>query len=130
MAEKKIKPRAATVQARQMQAAYATGRGQPRPRSAAMDAVHSAARDLHAAGGIDVLTMRNFDRMCLSEFALTAEDVRTIRNENHLSQSVFARYLGTSESTIKQWESGAKQPSGMARTLLNAVRKHGIAVLS
>lgn len=115
---------------RQLAGAYVVGRNRPRAKSPALEAVHSAARDLHGAGVLDVLTMRHFDRMCLSEVMLSAEDVRAIRNQNRLSQTVFARYLGTSESTVKQWESGAKQPSGMARTLLNAVRKHGIDVLS
>ncbi|WDZ97575.1 DNA-binding transcriptional regulator [Herbaspirillum sp. WKF16] len=99
-------------------------------RSAAFASIHSAVQDLHDADGIDLVTMRNFDQACLSDQALNAQDVRSIRRSSGVSQSVFARYLGTSESTVKQWESGAKQPSGMARTLLNAVRKHGIAVLS
>lgn len=101
-----------------------------RARSAAMAAIHSAAADLHDAGAIDHLTMRHFDRACLSELAIGPDDVRAIRQANRVSQSVFARLLGTSGSTVKQWESGAKQPSGMARTLLNAVRKHGLEVLS
>jgi putative transcriptional regulator len=115
---------------RQLVGAYAVERNRPRAKSPALEAVHSAAKDLHEAGALDVLTMRHFDRMCLSEVTLSAEEVRAIRHQNRLSQTVFARYLGTSESTVKQWESGAKQPSGMARTLLNAVRKHGIDVLS
>jgi putative transcriptional regulator len=43
---------------------------------------------------------------------------------------VFARYLNTSESTIEKWETGAKQPSGMALKLLAVVEKHGLAVLA
>ncbi|MFJ3047188.1 helix-turn-helix domain-containing protein [Herbaspirillum chlorophenolicum] len=115
---------------RQLAGAYVVRRNRPYAKNPALEAVHSAAKDLHEAGALDVLTMRHFDQMCLSEVMLSAEDVRAIRHQNRLSQTVFARYLGTSESTVKQWESGAKQPSGMARTLLNAVRKHGIDVLS
>ena len=44
--------------------------------------------------------------------------------------SVFARYLNTSESTIEKWETGAKQPSGMALRLLSVVEKHGLEALS
>ncbi len=99
------------------------------PKSAAFDAIHSAAAGLFKVGAISRVTMRNFDKACLSTFAIDAEDIKKIREKNKLSQPVFARYLGTSESTVKQWETGAKHPSGMARTLLNAVKKHGIAVL-
>jgi putative transcriptional regulator len=35
----------------------------------------------------------------------------------------------TSESTVEKWETGAKQPSGMALRLLMIIRKHGLQVL-
>lgn len=111
-------------------AVYAVGRKSKKASSAALEAIHSAAGDLYEVGALDILTMRRFDQLCLSDIAIGAEDIKAIRQKNRLSQTVFARYLGTSESTVKQWESGAKQPSGMARTLLNAVKKHGIEVLS
>lgn len=114
---------------RQERASYEVQRS-GKARSPALEAIHSAAHDLYRAGSLDLVTMRQFDRACLSDLAISADDVRAIRRRSGVSQSVFARYLGTSESTVKQWESGAKQPSGMARTLLNAVKKHGIAVLS
>jgi putative transcriptional regulator len=47
-----------------------------------------------------------------------------------VSQPVFARYLNTSASTVKKWESGEKQPSGMALKLLSIVRKHGLQILT
>ena len=48
----------------------------------------------------------------------------------HVSQPVFARYLNTSASTVKQWESGEKRPSGMALKLLSIVKKHGLEILA
>jgi putative transcriptional regulator len=47
-----------------------------------------------------------------------------------VSQPVVARYLNTSESTIEKWETGAKQPSGMALKLLSVVEKHGLEALA
>ncbi len=47
-----------------------------------------------------------------------------------MSQTIFARYLNTSESTVQKWETGAKRPSGMALRLLQVVKKHGLTVLS
>ncbi|KAI3601202.1 Antitoxin to RelE-like translational repressor toxin (plasmid) [Cupriavidus necator H850] len=35
-------------------------------------------------------------------------------------------YLNTSTSTVQKWESGQKQPSGMAARLLQVVKKHGL----
>ena len=43
---------------------------------------------------------------------------------------MFARYLNTSESTVQKWETGHKQPSGMALKLLRVVEKHGLEVLA
>lgn len=48
----------------------------------------------------------------------------------HVSQPVFDRYLNTSASTVKKWESGEKQPSGMALKLLSIVQKHGLEILA
>ena len=47
-----------------------------------------------------------------------------------MSQPVFARYLNTSESTVEEWETGAKKPSGMAIKLLTIVHKHGLKMLA
>ena len=58
------------------------------------------------------------------------EQIRKLREENHVSQPVFARFLNTSESTVQKWEAGAKQPSGMALKLLAVVQKHGLKVLA
>ena len=55
--------------------------------------------------------------------------IKNLREKNRVSQPVFARYLNTSESTVKQWETGAKRPSGMALKLLAVVQKHGLRVL-
>ncbi len=58
------------------------------------------------------------------------EEIKALRESNHVSQPVFARYLNTSESTVQKWESGAKRPSGPALKLLAIVRKHGLQLLA
>ncbi|WP_441597341.1 MULTISPECIES: helix-turn-helix domain-containing protein [unclassified Ensifer] len=57
---------------------------------------------------------------------LTPGEIKALRENNHVSQPVFARYLNTSESTVQKWETGAKRPSGPALKLLSIVRKRGI----
>lgn len=100
-------------------------------RSEAFEAIHSAASGMFRAGTIDKATMRRFDASCLTApSAFAPADIKRLRESNHVSQPVFARYLNTSESTVEKWESGAKKPSGLALKLLTIVQKHGLDVLA
>ena len=95
------------------------------------EAIHSAALGLHRAGTIDKATMRGFDETCLAAPPVIAPlQIKRIREQAHVSQPVFARYLNTSESTVQKWEAGTKRPSGMALKLLAVVEKHGLKVLT
>jgi len=71
-----------------------------------------------------------YDALCLDTVPeFSAKDIKRIREQAHVSQPVFARYLNTSESTVQKWETGQKRPSGMALRLLRVVEKHGLEVL-
>ena len=100
-------------------------------KSDAFEAIHSSATGMYRAGAIDKATMRRFDKSCLAVPApLEPRRIKKIRESQHVSQPVFARYLNTSESTVEKWESGAKRPSGMALKLLDIVEKHGLKMLA
>ncbi|RWX78937.1 DNA-binding transcriptional regulator [Neorhizobium lilium] len=100
-------------------------------KSDAFEAIHSAVEGMYDAGTIDKETMRTFDETCLSvPFEMAPGEIKALREDNRISQPVFARYLNTSESTVQKWESGAKRPSGPALKLLDIVRRHGLRVLS
>lgn len=100
-------------------------------KSDAFEAIHSSASALHKIGAIDKTTMRSFDTSCLAvPVEIEPEQIKHIRELNHVSQPIFARYLNTSESTIQKWETGAKRPSGMALKLLSVIQKHGLMVLA
>ena len=100
-------------------------------KSDAFEAIHSSASALHKIGAIDKTTMRSFDTSCLTVPVETEpEQIKHIRELNHVSQPIFARYLNTSESTVQKWETGAKRPSGMALKLLSVIQKHGLTVLA
>ncbi len=93
-------------------------------------AIHSSATALYKVGAIDKTTMRSFDASCVAvPPTLKPRQIKKLRQRIHVSQPVFARYLNTSESTIEKWETGAKQPSGMALKLLAVVQKHGLGAL-
>jgi putative transcriptional regulator len=103
----------------------------PRFKSDAFEAIHSAVAGMAKAGTISKVTLREFEDMCLDqEISFAPDEIKGLRERSQLSQPVFARYLNTSESTVQKWESGAKKPSGTALKLLSVIEKHGIAVLT
>ena len=100
-------------------------------RSDTFEAIHASATALLEVGAIDKTTMRDFDESCLATPPeIDSEHIKQIREQNHVSQPVFARYLNTSESTVQKWEAGTKRPSGMALKLLSVVKKHGLQALT
>lgn len=89
--------------------------------------IHETAKGLHDAGVMDVMTMREFDALCLPPVKkLTARQIKRIRLENKASQAVFAAYLNLSKSTVQKWEQGYKEPNGPSLKLLNLVMKKGL----
>ena len=100
-------------------------------KSRILDAVHETARGLHAAGAMDQVTLREFDRMCLPPVKpLSPEKIRRIREQSRVSQAVFAALLNTSVSTVQKWEIGQKRPTGTALKLLHLVQKRGLDVIA
>jgi putative transcriptional regulator len=59
----------------------------------------------------------------------TSKDVVRIRKKLHVSQAVFAYLLNASESTVKKWEIGAKEPGGANCRLLQMIENMGIGIL-
>lgn len=100
------------------------------PRSDAFEAIHSAAKALHSVGVIDKKTMRDFDSSCIKRPAFTARDVLRIRQKEHLSQEVLARYMGITKSTVVKWESADNTPSPMAQRLLKVIDEQGISAIA
>lgn len=98
--------------------------------SAILDAVHETARDLHAAGFIDMRRIREYDALCLAPVPdYSSKKIRAIRNRHKISQAVLASILNTSLSTVRQWEIGEKHPSGPSRKLLNLLDRKGLEAL-
>lgn len=100
-------------------------------KSRILETVHETAKGLHQAGLADAVTMREFDALCLPAVEkLSAREIARLRRKHRLSQSVFALYLNTSASTVRQWEQGEKAPSGPSLKLLNLVAKKGLSALT
>jgi putative transcriptional regulator len=60
---------------------------------------------------------------------MTGEDIRRLREQAHMSQAVFARYLNLTVGYVSQLERGAKRPTGPALVLLNIIRRKGIEAI-
>lgn len=56
-------------------------------------------------------------------------DVSRIRAKTSLSQPLFARSLGVSVATLRQWEQQRRKPEGPARVLLAMVDRNPKIVL-
>ena len=52
------------------------------------------------------------------------EDVQQVRQTFNLSQDAFAKFMGVSVGTLRNWEQGRRHPTGAARVLLRiAIRQ-------
>ena len=100
-------------------------------KSEALAAVHEMMEGLHEAGSIDRRTMREFDEDCLAPAAaLQPEEIKAIREAEHVSQPVFARYLNVSKNLVSDWERGAKRPGGPALRLLSIIQRKGLEAVA
>ncbi len=59
----------------------------------------------------------------IAEVKLTTHQIRTIREQMNLSQTVFAKLLNVSPSSIRQWEQGKRKPTGATKVLLELLKK-------
>jgi putative transcriptional regulator len=62
-------------------------------------------------------------------FEFDQPDVQAIRKQYGLSQERFAKLLGISVSTLRNWEQGRRKPEGPARVLLRVAARHPEAIL-
>jgi putative transcriptional regulator len=54
---------------------------------------------------------------------VTIVELLTVRQQLHLSRSVFARYLRTNARTLENWEQGRAKPNAQAVLLIKLVKK-------
>jgi putative transcriptional regulator len=101
-----------------------------RQKSRILAEVHETARDLHAAGFINLRRMRQFDALCLDPVPdYSGKKIRALRDRHHLSQGVLASLLNASLSTVRQWEIGQKHPAGPSAKLLDLLDRKGLEAL-
>lgn len=59
----------------------------------------------------------------IPEVKLSTVQIKEIREQMNLSQTVFARLLNVSPSSIRQWEQGKRKPTGATKVLLELLKK-------
>ncbi len=108
-----------------------TKRPHPRYRSEAFAAIHETMAAMHRVGAISKVTMREFDEACLETVeTIKPAQIRALREREHVSQPVFARYLNVSKNLVSDWERGKRKPGGPALRLLSVIQKHGIETIA
>ena len=60
----------------------------------------------------------------IPEVEINAKDIQDIRERIKLSQSVFAKVLNVSSSSVRQWEQGTRTPTGSTKILLELLKKN------
>lgn len=100
-------------------------------KSEIMASVHEMMEGLHENGAIDKRTMREFDEACLTDIEpLEPAEIKLMREREHVSQPVFARYLNVSKGLVSDWERGVKKPGGPALRLLTIVKNKGLQAIA
>jgi DNA-binding transcriptional regulator YiaG len=80
-------------------------------------------RELTSADFARAIPRRVRDRLVRGDFQ-GGKDVAALRRFTGLSQEAFARALGISVHTLRNWEQGRRMPEGPALALLRIVARH------
>ena len=100
-------------------------------RSEIAGAIHEMISDAHDSGVASRATLRTFDEACLAPTpTLAGEEIRAIREREHVSQPVFAAYLNVSRNLVSDWERGVKRPGGPALRLLSIIQRKGLQAVA
>ena len=92
-----------------------------------LEVIHETIKSFHDVRLVDLKTMREFDIKCLPKIPkLNSVDIKRLRLKERVSQSVFAKCLNISTSTVQKWERGEKHPGATALKLLYMVEQKGL----
>jgi putative transcriptional regulator len=98
-------------------------------------ALLETAKDMRDGGVLtepayEKITLRHLGKGEVSEVEpITGQVIRTLREQAHMSQAVFATHLNVTVGYVSQLERGAKRPTGPALALLNIIRRKGIEAI-
>ena len=89
-------------------------------RKSIKEAIGSTVQDMLDSGLKTSFTEKELNSLGVEipEVEITASEIKKIRKKTKLSQAVFAKLLNVSLSSVRQWEQGARVPTGSAKVLL------------
>jgi len=89
-------------------------------RESVKKAIGETVQDLMNSGIKTSFTEKELNSLGIKipEVQLTTQQIKNIREQMNLSQTVFAKMLNVSPSSIRQWEQGKRKPSGSTKVLL------------
>ena len=88
-------------------------------------AIGETVRDLINSGLKVSFTEKDLNSLGIRipEVKLTTYQIKEIRENLNLSQTVFAKLLNVSPSSIRQWEQGKRHPTGATQVLLDLLKR-------
>ncbi len=94
-------------------------------RNSIKNAIGETVQNMVKSGMKVSFTKKELDSLGVEipKIQFTAEQIIAIRKQMSLSQTVFARVLNVSPSSIRQWEQGKRKPSGSTKVLLELLEK-------
>jgi putative transcriptional regulator len=89
-------------------------------------AIGSTVQDLIKSGAKTSFTEKELNELGIEipEVKINAKEIQKIRKRVKLSQSVFAKVLNVSPSSVRQWEQGKRTPTGSTKVLLELLKKN------
>lgn len=94
-------------------------------RNSINDAIASTVNDMREAHIEVSFTKKELDKLGvkIAPVSISAKEIQNIRKTLRLSQSVFAKLLNVSLSSVRQWEQGIRIPSGSTMVLLELLQR-------
>ena len=89
------------------------------------DAVGATVQDMIDVGFKSSFTKKELNALgvVIPEISISPSKIKKIRQKTKLSQSVFAKLLNVSSSSVSQWEQGKRMPTGSTKVLLELLDK-------
>ena len=89
------------------------------------EAVRDTVQDMLDSGIQTSFTEKELKKpgVTFTDITITPARIQNIRKKSNYSQSVFARLLNVSISSVRQWEQGVRKPAGSTKVLLELLEK-------
>jgi len=94
-------------------------------RESIKNAIGETVQDMVNSGATVSFTKKELDSLgvIIPDVQVTHAQIQAIRKQMNLSQTVFARLLNVSVSSVRQWEQGKRRPTGSTKVLLELLEK-------